>query len=252
LALNFNFKAASRSQTLTELVLRPWTKINGFKELLISGDINQSMRELLQQSNLQGPLPHDVAAYLTEYNSLAEHEFKRGNYDAARYWWALLEEHWDYVASLKPYQLDGRRICELGNELWEILGKFKSTQLDGVLKLVKACLRESKYGDAFEYTHETSWMRMKYGGWRSRPFGRKLTFLMDIKFNLIATLAGTALRVQNIENLNGFLRDAAIKLSYRSFESMVENMGIMRGYDLVDQLTEELTATLNNELIRLK
>jgi len=163
-----------------------------------------------------------------------------------------LEEHWDYVASLTPYQMDGRRICELGNELWDILGKSKSTQLEGMLKLVKTCLHEPKYRDAFEYAHETSWMRMKFGGWRSRPFGRKLTFLMDIKFNLIVTLAGTALGGQNIEVLNGFLGDAAIKLSYRSFESMVENMGIMRGYDLVDQLTEELTATVNNELIRLK
>jgi hypothetical protein len=45
LTLNLNIKAVSRYRFLSQLVLKPWEMINSLQELLVTGDIEKSMRE---------------------------------------------------------------------------------------------------------------------------------------------------------------------------------------------------------------
>jgi hypothetical protein len=123
LTLDFHNKAVSRYHFLSELILRPWDQLSCLNDLLLKGDIKESMREYLEKSNLEGPFPNDVTANLTAYNSLAEQEFEQKDYDGAQWWWIILDHYWTYVSRSRPYRLGGRRICEEGSELQEILRK---------------------------------------------------------------------------------------------------------------------------------
>jgi hypothetical protein len=154
LTLDFNPRAVSRYQVLSALLLSPWDKVSGIKEVILEGDIKQPMREHLEKSNLEGPFSVDVAAFLAKCNSLAEREFEQESYLAARRWWATFEEYWIYISRLRPYRLRGRSLCEEHNGLRDILKKSYYMFCKGLLKLVKASLRDLDYKMAIEYAHD--------------------------------------------------------------------------------------------------
>jgi hypothetical protein len=247
LALNFNFKAAARRPILTELVLRPWHKISGFKELILTGNIEEPMLKKLEKSNYEGPFANDVAAHLMEYDVLAEQEFEQGNFNAACWLWAVSEEYWTYIAGLKPYRLGGRIMCELDDELWDTLRKFQFMHSEGMLRLLKESLRQSRYGDAAAYAEEglgimdfaESWY-----SWRCPLFGRKPTAMMEMKFGLSTILAQTAC---------GKTEDGKIELNCTVRTILDTNLSRSLNIDMNEtELRKDLKITVDNELIRLK
>jgi hypothetical protein len=85
LTLDCNIKAKARCKVLSDLILKPWDEINGLKELVLTGDITEPMRQRLEKYNLEGPFPSEVAARLRNYHSLAAQKFEEGEYNAARW-----------------------------------------------------------------------------------------------------------------------------------------------------------------------
>jgi hypothetical protein len=242
LTLNFHNKAVLRYQFQSEVILRPWDKLNCLDELVLTGNIKKPMREYLEKSNLEGPFPNDVAAHLIAYNSLAEQEFAQEDYYGAQWWWYVLDHYWTYVAHSKPSRLGGRRICEKGSELRDILLKSYHMSAKGRLKIVKACLRQSHYSEAARYADgvlrniDVEAVEVMY-------LGPQVTPVMETKLNLSAALAQTALGKTELGMEN--IKLAAETLYYRGTRNL--NMDL----DLTE-LTEYLEVTVNHELIKLR
>jgi hypothetical protein len=242
LTLDFNPRAVSRYQVLSALLLSPWDKVSGIKEVILEGDIKQPMREHLEKSNLEGPFPVDVAAFLAKCNSLAEREFEQESYLAARRWWATFEEYWIYISRLRPYRLRGRSLCEEHNGLRDILKKSYYMFCKGLLKLVKASLRDLDYKMAIEYAHDAI---CEDELWENElpHLPHKMTPLMKMKFNLGVCLALTM--IGKTKPGMGYLEEATETLCSRGSASM--NLGMS-----FKDLTEDLKRTVNNELIGLE
>jgi hypothetical protein len=244
LTLDLNFKAASRYQVLSERIIKPWETIS-VKELILKGDIKESTRLMLDKSNLEGPFPHVVAAYLAEYDSLAEQAFEQGNYDAAQWWWAHLEEYWNYVSRLKPHHMGGQRICMIDDWLSDVLRKSYFTCHEGILKIVKGCVRELRYTEALVYSDDVC-SRQNYDQWEYRQFGHKFTPNLRMKLDLCDCLAFTALGKigDGMESFNETICDI---VNYPSSLPLDTVLGLTD-----DELEEDLEQAVNNELIQTK
>jgi hypothetical protein len=208
LSLCFNLKATARYEVLKNLVLEPWTKINGVKELVLTGDIKDPMRERLQDYIHQGPFADEVAVSLQEYYSSAETELSQNNYNAARWWWTLLEDYWRYLLELRPYRLGGLKLKETDNAFRTVLREFLPLYFRGKLELVKTYLREFDYKSAvFHIDRALSWAYI----WPWVDFNYAITPMLNTKFHLCVSLALTALG--EIEEGMECLEDAAHLLS---------------------------------------
>jgi hypothetical protein len=242
LTLDFNLKAASQYQVLSELITRPWERVS-VNELILRGDIKEPMREHLVKSNLEGPIPNNVAAQFTEYNCLAEQAFGQGNYDAAQWWWGLLEEYWLYVSRVRPYHLDSRRICMENDQLREVLRESYYKCHEGLMKIVKECIRQMNYRDATVFADDALSRRDVDDIWEFDQFGHRLTPIMYMKLQLCACLALTA---------RGKIDDGmeSLEAGANSFPwgSRILNRHV---YDTNHiKLFEDLKRAIDNELIR--
>jgi hypothetical protein len=240
LSLNYNPKAVAQYHFMNELVLRPWNRIHGLKKLELTSNIEKSMREHLERSNLEGPFPDEVATHLAKYHSLAEREFERKDYNAARWWCNLSDDYREYVVFLGSYRPGGREVSwQKGDELWDVLMKTSPMFYNMRLKLVKACLRQLKYKEAIGNIYEANKAE------READFVARSTFIMQTKFNLSACLAHTA-RGYIARGLDA-LDMASFALYHWSLENNINETEITE-----DLITEDLKVTLNNELICLK
>jgi hypothetical protein len=242
LTLDFSPNAESSYQFLSELVLRPWDKISGVKDLVLTGPIKEPMRNHLEKYNLEGPSSIDIDAHLKKYHSLAEREFEQEDYDAAGWWWSIFNRYWIYVSNLRPYRVAGGKWSKDSDGVWDVLRKSHSMYYEGILKLMKAFLRQSKYIEALQCANKAL-----FGDgiedWDFERFGDRMTAIMKTKFHLSGSLARTALR-----NTNSGMCD--IKLAARTLHS---NGPRSLNMDMsLRQLTEDLKLTVNNELIRLE
>jgi hypothetical protein len=247
LILKFNLKAVSRYWILSELVLRPWEKVV-VEDLVITGDINKPMREHLEKSILEGPFPDDVAAHLMEYVSLAEQEFERKNYNSARRYWTTLQEYWAYVFGMRLYGLGGRRTCDHSDGIQDVLRQSQTMRSEGLLKHVKALLHELRYEEVVAYAGKSQGIPGSYEGsylWQSGP---RMALITKAKLELSTALAQTALGKIEAFEIREPLKWAAKYLQQRGSWSLYKDISGMSREDL----TEELTLTVNNELIRLK
>jgi hypothetical protein len=243
LTLDFNPKAASRYQVLSELVLRPWDQVN-VKELVLKGDIKEPMREHLMKSNMEGPFPNDVAAHFEAYNFIAEKEFERGNYGAAQWWWVLLNHYWFYVSRLRPCYLGGTRKSKKDEELCNVLEKSRYMTSEGLLMLTKACLRQLKYSEAVTYAYHAIY-HPEVDRWEFRRFGPKLNATMDMKLHLSGALACVALGSTQCGRRNVKAAARAIMDSRGSRSLNMANMHY-------EELFKDLKMTIDNELICLQ
>jgi hypothetical protein len=121
LILDFYIKAKTRYTALSELLLKPWETVNGFKDLVLTGHIGGPMREHLAKYNLEGPFPSEVAARLTGYHSISKQGFHQKDYLAVRWCGVMIDHYMTYLWMLKPNRLEGRKMCEDGNKLWNVL-----------------------------------------------------------------------------------------------------------------------------------
>jgi hypothetical protein len=155
LTLNFNPKGLPRYKGLSDLVLKPWDKVNGLKELVLRGDIKKPMRIHLQKYILKGPFAIEAADSLLHYYSLAKRMFlQEKDYDAARWWWTIFDEYWTYLLCLRPYHLKGSTMCQEGNKLWDVLRALTPKYFVGMMYLVITCFRLKKYEEAVEYARD--------------------------------------------------------------------------------------------------
>jgi hypothetical protein len=187
LTLNYKLKAASRSHSMSELVLKPWNWIHGPKEIVLQGDIEERMRELLKKSNLEGPFPNDVATQLAGYRSLAEQEFKRKDYSAARWWCNLSDDYWDYILFLDHSSGGRNRRWQRNDEIWNVMMELPPIFYEMRLKLVVACLRQSKYDTAISIDEDAIPGNIDFEGYPGP------SPIMKTKFLLSSFLAHTAL-----------------------------------------------------------
>jgi hypothetical protein len=84
LTLQYNPTATDQPATLTDLVLKLFEKVNGFKKLVLIGNIKDDLRDRLATNITRGPFSPEVADYLAAYHFLAKRAFDKGHYDAAR------------------------------------------------------------------------------------------------------------------------------------------------------------------------
>jgi hypothetical protein len=201
------------------------------------------MQEYLEKSNLQGPFSNVVDTYFKKYSSLAEQAFEQGDYDAAQWWWSLLDKYWRYVSRLRPCRFGGGRVCGEDDELWEVLRRSNFTCHEGLLKLVKACLRQLRYREADRYIDDAL-CRTNIDGLEIELFGSKLAPFMETKLQLCACLALTA--------------RGAILCGVDNLEAAVSTILSPRGPRILEndisltELIEDLRQTIDNQLIRMK
>jgi hypothetical protein len=242
LIINFNLKAESRYDFLSERLLRPWDQID-VKELVLAGDIKEPMRQHLKKSHKEGPFTTDVVGHLKRYNSMAEQEFKQGDYDAAQWWWEILNCYGGYTTILtRPKHLRGGGRCTTDAGIRDILKKSNYVFYRGLLILTKACLRQLKYSEAGLFAREALFYTSGTP-WENRHFGRKLTPVMEAKLHLSASLAETACGEMFMDNL----RKAAVR-----FLLQLGPCGNVADETRVKELTEDLKTTVDNELIQSK
>jgi hypothetical protein len=202
------------------------------------------MREYLEKSNVEGPYPNDVAAHFAEYNSIAEQAFKEGNYDTAQWWWSLLEEYWLYVSRLiRPDHLELRRICTEIDQLRKILRRSYHKCHEGLMRIVKECIRQLRYRDAAVFADDAL-SRRDVSNWEFDHFRHRLTPIVYTKLQLCACMARTALG--DIEDGMACLKAAADTILYP--------WGLTIVYTNLSRtdLVEDLEQVVDNELVRAK
>jgi hypothetical protein len=237
LILNFNLKAESRYQVLSELMLKPWDTINGVKELILKGDIKEPMRKHLEKSNLKGLGPDDVTARFEKFHLIAERYFEQKDYTSALWWWQVLDDYWCYIFSFRASCLEGRRMCLKGDGLLGPLKKSYYLYYKGILKVVITCLGQSQYADAVKYAYEGLEKMENCSFW---DFGSNLPGIMRIKLYLSATL-GLFVRGMITEGVE-YLEVAATVSEDWNLNTEMNEAEIM----------EDLKVTVDNELRRLK
>jgi hypothetical protein len=246
LSLNFNVKASARYELLSNLALEPWTKINGIKKLILTGDIQIPMRDHLQYCIHKGPFPDEVAVRLQEYYSLAEKEVTRKrlkqrgrltSYDCstAQWWWTTLEDYWRYLSELRPYRLRGLRLRESDDKFRNVLRVFIPTYLRAKLEKVKKCLRQWNFREAVVDVD----MMLSYR-WLRTEWNHTFNPLLSSKFYLCGSLALSAIgeREAGMEWLEDTARTLASKKQY-------SNQGNW------EDLINDLQRIVNSELIRM-
>jgi hypothetical protein len=242
LSLSLSYNAVSRYHYMSEIILRPWNRITGLKELVLTGDIEKPMREHLEKSNLEGPFPNEVAMHLAEYHSLAERDFERKDYNSARWWYKLSGEYWKFILYLRPHRLGGSMVWQIGDELWDVLRKSLPIFYEERLKLMKTCLRESKYPAAFDDANQAL-----YGIDASYMECDGPTPIMQMKFHLGACLARTSLGKIQVNDGTLCLDLAAHTLYHWSLDRNMNGLEITEAV-----ITQDLKVAVNNELIRMK
>jgi hypothetical protein len=140
LTLNFNLKAKTRYESLSDLLLEPWDKVHGFKELVLKGDIKEPMRKRLEKYNLDGPSSSEVVARLREYHALAEQKCEQKDYNAAQWCWTLLDQYRNDLHDLAIYGSRGFVACQNGKNVYVVLKEVRHVYYEGRFKLVIAYL----------------------------------------------------------------------------------------------------------------
>jgi hypothetical protein len=191
LTLDFYLKATTRYKVLSKLLLKPWKLVNGFKHLVLKGDIGEPMRELLTMYNLEGPFPSEVADQLTKYHSISKEKFEQKDYLAVKYRGVILDDYMVYLSTLKPHRLGGRTMCEEGNELWNVFRLSLPRYYEERLNLIIGALRLYRYDDVAGYAGSAlslnrSW-RIQFG-WYEYPHA------LENKLELCVILGKAALR----------------------------------------------------------
>jgi hypothetical protein len=197
LTLDFHVKAKARYEVLSTLLLAPWTMVNGFKELVLTGDIKEPIRNRLQISNDEGPFLSQVTSHILEYQLLAELAFINRNESAARWWYATLEQYWVYIYNFRTRRLGGHTMWVIDFAFHDLLMKMAPMYFEGRLKLVKTCLRQLRYKDAASYANEVLRATRLGGGWAT-DLGYTILPEMWKKFELAILFAqdsSTQLRI---------------------------------------------------------
>jgi hypothetical protein len=187
LTLHLNIKVHARYEILSEFLVAPWKGINGFKEIVLTGNFKTPMHMLLENNNRDGPCLREVADLLEFIHALGEENFANGEYNHARWWFKRFEDYFAYLYYARPYRSGGFRMSELGTDLWLLLKDSIALYVSGKLKLVRLSLHQSKYGEAARYSREALTAMNENDGW-AHNFGWKLHPIVYTKFFWGATL----------------------------------------------------------------
>jgi hypothetical protein len=246
LFLKFNLKALARYETISNLVLKPWTKINGVKKLVLTGDIQDPMRERLQEHILKGPFPGEVAVCLREYISLAQKELARSkfrqrgglatyDFSRAQWCWTILDDYWSYLWQLKPHRLGGVKLRKIDREFRTVLLEFLFPLLRKELTQVKTYLHAWQFRQAAGHIIS---LLTRYGCLRIDS-KYSFTALMGSKLLLCLSLATTAL--------------GDIEVGMRCLEDMARELATRRQYcpECSEVLCRDLQIMVNSELVKI-
>jgi hypothetical protein len=140
LTLNFDLKAKGRHEVLNDLLMKPWDKVHGFKELVLKGDVKEPMREHLIKYNLDGPSQSEVVARLREYHALAERKFEQEDYNAAQWCWTLFDQYYDHIYDLAFHGSRGFVNRHNGKNIYSFLKQISHMDYERKFKLVIAYL----------------------------------------------------------------------------------------------------------------
>jgi hypothetical protein len=180
LTLNFTLKAKARYEDLSDLLLKPWDKVHGFKELVLTGDIKEPMCKRLEKYILEWPSPSEVTTCLTKYHSLAERKFEQEDYTAAQWWWTMFDEYWTSLSELATSGTGGLLFHDVFRDLEPMYS-------EGRLKLVIAYLRQLNDVDIVRHADEISTLQTFDHGW-STLFGSELFPTRETKSHMVRCL----------------------------------------------------------------
>jgi len=149
LSLDFKVKSSARRAGLANLVLKPWEKLHGVKQLAVTGDIADSMRQRLRKCMLEGPFPEDLALNLREYHSTGQKEMTQNNYTTAQWWWSLFDRYRGHLLLLLADFRWVHEIKDTNSQPWkEVWIESKRMFFQVKLGLLKTCLHQLKYNEA--------------------------------------------------------------------------------------------------------
>jgi hypothetical protein len=183
LTLDFHLKVQARYEHLSNLVLAPWSLVNGLKELKLTGDIDDTMQNQLQKFNYGGPCLNKVASHILECHKLADLAFNDKDDSAARWWYTTLNQYWIYLYNFRPHRYGGETMCEVDQPYRDFLRKMLPKYFEGSLNLVRTCLRQMEYSDAALFADAALYATKRDVGW-ANYLGYDIPPAMWRKFHL--------------------------------------------------------------------
>jgi hypothetical protein len=143
----FNLKVTARYEVLSDLVLKPWERVNGVKEVEWLGDIPMPMVRRLERHMLYGPSPRGLIETLEQSRLLSECNYRRQDYNDAPWRWKVFFEYWYYLHLLDPQVLGGCDIYEPGSPIWQAVRMSLLTNLEGLLGYWRKSFSQLRYQD---------------------------------------------------------------------------------------------------------
>lgn len=100
ISMKFKVKSLARCEALRNSALRPWDRLHGVRQLILVGDIGDSMHRHLKTFMLKGPFPTELVLNLREYHAKGQTEMIQRNYRAARWSLTLFDRYWKHLGLL--------------------------------------------------------------------------------------------------------------------------------------------------------
>jgi hypothetical protein len=245
LYLNFNFKSTSQYEGLTNVILKPWGKVNCISELELSCNMKKSLVDQVKRSMLQGPTPSEVADYLKEHYAMAKEKYLRNEYDKARWLFDMEAKYYNYLLDLS---LGGQKLVQPGNDFGAVFREALPLYFEGKLNLAKTLIRQSNFKQARDTAATMGLDQMCPMRWKTlEDYGYKEPRLMQAKFSLCVALTITALRGYSFGEDWLPLTVLGLPHSHRSLEGDEYRCA---QWDC-KILREEIKRALNTEILRL-
>jgi hypothetical protein len=243
ISLDFKVEASLRREVLGNVVLKPWGKLHGIKELALTGDIGDSMHRNLQQGMLEGPFSTEAAMNLREYYLLGEKEMIQKNHRAAEWFWALFEGYWRHLRKLIEGDTPkSHEMKDTNNQLWNSLWIESNRMfLEENFELMKTYLHQLKY-------EEVVWgvRKVLYEcHWSPSPNYTIKSPVLNAKFFLGDALANIALG--EIRRGSGSLTSAARSI----FSSGLYSNKNGSNSSILEDISELLQKAIDTELTKL-
>jgi hypothetical protein len=236
LSLNFKVKASVWSEALSKLVLKPWERLHGVKQLVLTGDIGHSTYQRLEQCMLEGPMPVDLAFSLRGYHFKGETEMSQKNYSAALWWWTLYDLYWSHLGHFRSHVSTEHEMKNANNQLWNgALKESKRMYFKGKLGMVKALLHQFRYKEALMNIADVR----REANEPVIDIDYPIRAILNAKFYLCGALAKAA--IGETQEAMRRIKTAAIFLDSSD-----------QVYDHTAEITRDIQRAVTLELVRLK
>jgi hypothetical protein len=196
ISLTFKVRSSVRRETLTKLVLKPWERLHGIKELTLAGDIEDSMRRHLEESMLERLSPDQIVLSLAQYHSMGQQNLAWKNFNAANWWWTLYEDYCKHLGAVRLNLSVEQESNDHNRNQWTGLC-IQCTRMyfQGKLGTLIILLRRSMYEEAM-----VSIAQARHGRSHAFPINNFSTIspILKAKFSMCDAFAHIALHAADV------------------------------------------------------